>query len=292
MKFYFIKALIPVLAVSCIVTGVSGCTSNSSNASAKTQQEAKEVKEVKIGGSSSTYPVMKILTDAYTAKVATTKANFATPSQSEVAIAGVKEGVFDVASISKQIKPEEKDNNLDYHEFAQDALLVATHPSVKGVTNLTTENLKAIYSGKVTNWKELGGLDAKIVVLDRPEDESAKKLLRKHYLGENLKNSPNAVVMRKENELITAIQNTQYSIGAFSLGYAVSNKVPVNKLSLDGIEPTAENIRSEKYKMVRHIGLVSQKSPKPAAKEMINFALSAEARKILSESGFVPLNQK
>lgn len=289
MKLYFSKVLISLLTASSLVTGLSGCTSNQNNAEAKTQQE---VKEVKIGGSSSTYPVMKILTDAYAAKVTTTTANFAAPSQSEAAIAGVKEGVFDVASISKQVKPEEKDNNLDYYEVAQDALLIATHPSVKGVTNLTTENLKAIYSGKMTNWKQFGGPLAKIVVLDRPEDESAKKLLRKHYLGENLKNSSNAVIMRKENDLITALQNTQYSIGAFSLGYAVSNKVPVNKLNLDGIEPTADNIRSKKYKMVRHISLVSPKTPKPAAKEMINFALSAEATKILSESGFVPSSQK
>lgn len=292
MNFYFTKFLMSLLAASSLISGLSGCTSSNNNASAKTQQEVKEVKQVKIGGSSSSYPVMKILTDAYTAKVTTTKANFAAPSQSEAAIAGVLEGVFDLVSISKQVKPEEKDNKLDYYEVAQDALLVATHPSVTGVSNLTAENLKAIYSGKMSNWKQLNGPDAKIVVLDRPEDESAKKLLRKHYLGENLKNSPNAVVMRKENDLITAIQNTKYSIGAFSLGYAIFNKVPVNKLSVDSVEPTADNIRSKKYKMVRYISLVSPKTVKPATKEIIDFALSAEGTKILSESGFVPLNQK
>jgi phosphate transport system substrate-binding protein len=294
MKLNFIQVLMSVLAASSLIAGLSGCTtgksSDSSNANARTQMQ-QEVKEVKIGGSSSTYPIIKLLTDAYTAKVKMTKANFAAPSQSEAAIAGVKEGVFDLASISKQVKPEEQDSQLDYYEFAQDALLVATHSSVKGVTNLTTDNLRAIYSGKVTNWKELGGPDAKIIVLDRPEDESAKKLLRKFYLGEGL-NSKDVVVMRKENDLITAIQNTQYSIGAFSLGYAVSNKVPVNKLNLDGVEPTPENIRNKKYKMIRHISFVSRKAPKPATKEMIDFALSAEGTKILNESGLVSSSQK
>jgi phosphate transport system substrate-binding protein len=292
MNLYFTKVLLPLLTISSLLTGLVGCTnSNSSKAENNASALAKqEIKEIKIGGSSSTYPIMKLLSDAYTVRASTTKVNFATPSQSETAIAGVKEGIFDVASISKQVKPEERDSQLDYYEVAKDGLLVATHPSVKGVANLTTDNLKAIYSGKITNWKQLGGPSAKIVVLDRPEDESAKKLLRKHYLGDSLKNSPNAVVMRKENDLITAIQNTQYSIGAFSLGYAVSNKLAVNKLNLDGVEPTIENINNNKYKMVRSVGLVAQKKSKLVVKEMIDFALSVEGNKVISESGFAPTN--
>ncbi len=171
-------------------------------------------------------------------------------------------------------------------------MVVATHPSVKGVTNLQTSQLKAIYSGKVTNWQKLGGPDAKIVLLDRPEDESAKKLLRQYYLGKELKNAPAAVIMRQEPELINALQNTPYSIGAFSLAYAISNKLPVNRLSLNGVEPTTANVEAGKYKMIRNIGIVKSKKPSATTQEFFNFAFSNEGSNVLRQLSFAPSTQK
>ncbi len=127
-----------------------------------------------------------------------------------------------------------------------------------------------------------------IVVLDRPEDESAKRLLRKYYLGKELKNAPKVVIMRYEPELINALQNTPYSIGAFSLAYTISNKLPVNRLSLNGIEPTPENIKSGKYKMVRSIGVVWDKKPSEATQKYLDFVFSKKGADILNNSGFVP----
>lgn len=291
MKLNITEALPSLFAVNLLLTGLLGCaTSAGNNTNSNPSTDTQTQQEVKIGGSSSTYPAMQILTDAYIAKVKTTKAVFTSPSQSEVAIAGVQEGIFDIAVVSKQLKPEESKGTLDYREVAKDGLLVATHPSVTSVKNLTTDNLKAIYSGRVKNWKQLGGSDAKIVLLDRPEDESAKKLLRQHYLGKNLKNTPEAVVLRKESDLIAAIQTTPHSIGAFSLASAISQKIPVNRLNLDNIEPTQENVRLGKYKMVRAIGLVTKKTPTEPVEAMLDFATSPEASAILNQTGFVASN--
>jgi phosphate transport system substrate-binding protein len=289
MQLNLLKAQ-AIVAISIALTGLSGCTTNSNtnpNANINTPANTQTQVELKIAGSGSTYPAMKILADAYTAKVKNTTLSFLPPNQSEVAIAGVKDGLLEIATISKQLKPEENDGTLEYREATKDALLVATHPSVKGVTNLTTQNLKAIYSGEIKNWKDLGGPDAKIVVLDRPEDESAKRLLRKYYLGTELKNSSETVILRHEGDLVAALQNTPYSIGAFSLANAISNKLPVNHLSLNGIEPTPENVRAGKYQMVRITGIVSKKNVSKAAQDFINFALSAEAGEVIGKSGFV-----
>ncbi|WP_017316125.1 substrate-binding domain-containing protein [Mastigocladopsis repens] len=292
MKLNILEVL-ATLGMSIALGGLSGCTTNtSSNASTNTPADTQAQPEIKIGGSGSTYPAMKILANAYIAKVQNTKFTFLPPNQSESAIAGVKDGVLEVASISKQLKPEENDGTLQYQETAKDALLVATHPSVKGVTNLTTANLKAIYSGAIKNWKEIGGPDAKIIVLDRPEDESAKRLLRKHYLGKDLKNSQTAVILREENDLMTALQNTPYSIGAFSLAYAISNQLPVNRLNLNGVEPTLENVQAGKYQMVRTIGTISKKTTSLAAQGFIDFAKSEQGAEALRKSGFVPSMQK
>jgi phosphate transport system substrate-binding protein len=126
---------------------------------------------------------------------------------------------------------------------------------------VTTEQLKGIYSGSIKNWQELGGPDAKIVVLDIPK-EVAENLLRKYYLSQDLKISSEAVVLRRESELIAAIQNTPYSIGAFSLAYAISHKLPVNHLSLNGVEPSLENIKNNKYPMIIPIGITIKNTSK------------------------------
>jgi phosphate transport system substrate-binding protein len=293
MQMSLLKAL-AALAIAIALTGLSGCTTNANtdaNANINTQVDTQTQPELKIAASGSTYPGMKILADAYTAKVKNTTLFLLLPNQSEAAIAGVKDGMLEIATISKQLKPEENDGTLEYRKIAKDALLVATHPSVKGVTNLTTQNLKAIYSGAIENWKDLGGPDGKIVVLDRPEDESSKGLLRKHYLGTQLKNSSQAVIMRHEGDLVTALQNTPYSIGAFSLANAISNKLAVNHLSLNGIEPTPENIRLGKYQMVLIIGIVSKKNAAKTAQGFIDFALSTEAGEVMGKSGFVQATQ-
>ncbi len=267
--------------------GTTSCTSNSTTiAEVKTQQE------IKLGGSSSTYAAMKMMADTYVAQNQNVKLNFLPKGQSGGGIAGVKKGLANVAAVSRKLKPEEDDGSIVYRELATDGLVVATHESVKGISNLTTKQLKAIYSGAVTNWQELGGIDAEIVVLDRPEDESGKRLLREHYLGKKLKNSSKTVILRHEPELINALQNTPYSIGAFSLAYTISNQLPVNRLSLNGIEPTPENIKSGKYKMVRNIGVVWDKKPSEATQEYLDFAFSEKGAEVLNNSGFVASTQK
>jgi phosphate transport system substrate-binding protein len=231
--------------------------------------------------------MVTFLSDRYHLKNPSTKLTLLEPGQSENAIAGVKQKILDIAAISKKLAPEENDGTLIFKEVAQDGLLVATHESVKGVTGLTTAQLQDIYSGKATNWKEFGGPDAPIVVLDRSEDESAKKLLRKHYLGKDLKNASTAIILRKEGELIQSLQSTPYSIGAFSLASAISQKLPVNRLSLDNVAPTVEAIKNGQYKMLRTIGIVSHNDATDATKSFIAYIDSPEGRQQMETVGYV-----
>ncbi len=155
-----------------------------------TEPELQVQQEIKIVGSSSTYQATKILAKAYENKTVNVKFTFLPKSQSSSGIAGVRKGLVDIGTVSRTLKPEEDDSSVVYREFVKDALVVGIHPSVKGVRNLQTYQLKAIYSGRVTNWQDVGGSKGKIVVLDRPEDESGKRLLREYYLGKELKNAP------------------------------------------------------------------------------------------------------
>jgi phosphate transport system substrate-binding protein len=282
-----------ILTLSVIVLqGLASCTpktiapKTTTTTTAATQTQS----SIKVGGSSSTVNLLNVLIASYTSTQKTIKITQLEPGQSENIIDGIKLKVVDIGAISKALKPKENDGTLEVREVAQDALVVATHPSVTGIKSLTTENLRSIYSGTVTNWKQLGGPDAKIVLLDRPEDESAKRLLRKHYLGEDLKNSPEAIILRREGELIKTIQSTPYSIGTFSLAAAISQKLPVNHLSLNEVEPTSENVRDGKYVMVRSITIIWHKKSSEATQAFIKYIFSPSGINAIEQSGFITVS--
>jgi phosphate transport system substrate-binding protein len=266
---------------------LSSCTQTDSAQNSTTSAPA----AMKIGGSSSTVGLLTLLETNYSAKNKNVKITQLKPGQSESIIEGIKLKVVDVGTIAKSPKVAKNDSILNTREIVHDLLLVATHPSVSGVKNLTTKNLQDVYSGNVSNWQQLGGPNAKIVLLDRPDDESAKQLLRKYYLGKDLKNSPQAVVFRKEGELIQAIQSTPYSIGAFSLAHAVSHQLPVNRLSLNGFAPTAANLNTEKYPMVRHLTVVWHKDPSAATQAFIQYIFSPPALSAMEQAGFIPVSE-
>jgi phosphate transport system substrate-binding protein len=286
------KKITESIIIGIILLGLCSCNSvkttelkDSNPVTSQTDSQGKTT--IKIGASSSTLTVLKLLAQGYESQNKTVKIEFISNSQSEGVIAALKNDIIDIAGSSKQLKPEEDNGKIQYRELAQDLLLVATHNSVKGVNNLSTKQLKAIYKGDITNWRELGGADASIVVLDRPEDESAKKLLRKYYLGED-KTTTKAVILNKEGELIETLQSTPNSIGAFSLAYSLINKLPVNHLSLNSIAAKSQNFTSGKYQMVRHIGIIWEKTPSAPTQAFIDFILSKEGEKLLQNNGFVP----
>lgn len=285
-----------IALVAIALLGMASCTSSPTGPVSSTPSPTAETtapqgqQTVKISGAGAVYPALEVLAKAYEATSPTTKIVFLPTSQTTGGITAVKNDLADIGAVTRSLKADETSPKITFREFAQDALLVATHNQETGVTNLTAQQLRAIYSGQIQNWQEVGGPDRPIVVLDRPEDESAKKLLRQYYLGNDLKISSQAVVLTQEKELAQTVADTPDTIGAFSLGYASLHRLSVNRLSLDGIAPTVENVQQGKYKMVRTLGLVVGSTPSPPTQSFVEFIFSAAGQKALKQGGFVPVN--
>jgi phosphate transport system substrate-binding protein len=284
------KTLLPIVIFTTVL-GLASCAPSSTPTSISPAIEATASQEqqlVKLAGSSSTVKLLTVLAKAHEVENPTVKIEFASAGQSEGAITSLKNNVVDIAGSSSNLKPEDDNGKIQYRKVAQDLLVVATHNSVQGITNLSTAQLRAIYKGEITNWKELGGPDAAIVLLDRPEDESAKKLLRQYYLEKD-QTTDQAIILSKEGELIDTLKSTPYAIGTFSRATSLIDQLPVNHLSLNNIAPTAENLANGKYPMVRSIGIVWQKTPTPTTQKFVDFIFSPAGTQLLQEQGFIPI---
>lgn len=283
-------AAIALLGLASCTSSPTGLVSSTPSATATTASQAQQT--VKISGAGAAYPALEVLAKAYEAKSPTTKIVFLPTSQTTGGITAVKNDLADIGAVTRTLKADETSPKLVFREFAQDALLVAIHNREVGLTNLTTQQLRAIYSGQIQNWRGVGGPNRPIVVLDRPEDESAKKLLRQHYLGKDLKISKQAVVLKQEQELAQTLANTPDTIGAFSLGYATLHQLAVQRISLNGVAPTVENVQQGQYKLVRTLGLVVGSTPSPPTQAFVEFIFSPEGQTALKQGGFVPVNSQ
>jgi phosphate transport system substrate-binding protein len=277
-----------------LLLGLTSCTPANNTTPTETETSQNEVQsqqEIKISGGGAVYPAFKAIAAAYEAQNLDVKITFLPENQSSGGISAVKDGLVELGTVSRPPKSKEDAPNLVYRDLAKDALIVATHSSVEGVTDLTTDQIKGIYSGKITNWSELGGPDAAIVLLDRPEDESAKRLLRKYYLGADLPNADSAIILRYEGELVNTLVATPYSIGAFSQARAIDNNLNVNRLSLDGVEPSAENMETGTYAMVRTAGAVWLQDPPEHVQKFIDFVFSDKGGEAMKKVGYSPLKE-
>lgn len=251
--------------------------------SAGTSPESPE--RLRVSGSGTALPLIRILADAYDSDQ--TDFVFLPGLHSGGGITGVAGGDLEIGSVSRELTVEEQALDLEYIKLSDDGLVIATHPSVT-IEGLTSEQVREIYRGEHQNWSELGGPDLGIVILDRNEDESAKIIIRQFVLGPDLEVTDHAVSLFYEPDMIDGLVNTEGAIGYFSLGYGVSEEVPVNFLQLDGVEPSPENVESGAYAMVRPLGMVVARPISAPIADFIEWVRSDEAVELTYQRGFAP----
>lgn len=244
----------------------------------------KKAKRIKISGSRTCLPLMEILAKAYKKKHPGVEIAFLPGAHSPAGIQGVHSNTLDIGSVSRELTPEEAQLSLVYKVVSNDGLAIFTSKDIK-INNITTEQVKKIYAGTITNWKEVGGPDAKIVVLDRAEDESAKIILRKYVIGD-VKVTAEATVLNLESDMVYALKTTPDAIGYLSLGYSISKSLPLNIVSLDGVRPSVKNVHNGTYKVVRPLGIVYKKRPQGLIKDFLNFIFSKEGREVMKKNGY------
>ena len=205
-------------------------------------------------------------------------------------ILAAKNGAVDIGMSARGLEVRELSYNIDAYHIADVAADVAVHSNVR-VTNITSKQLCAIYSGKITNWREVGGHDARIVVLTRPESDSTKMAFREGIpCFSELKETPEAISMFKSNDMLFALQRTPDSIGmidSIALGQSQGKARPVK---LDGRSASSAEVASGRWPAVKRYTLVIEKKREKAVDRFMRFIKSREGAALISKLNGIPVN--
>jgi len=202
---------------------------------------------------------------------------------SGVGIKQVGEGLVDIGNSGrKTTQAEIKRYDLTMHQWAIDGVAIVVNP-VNQVRNLSQKQLAAIFSGAISNWHDVGGIDKKIDIYTRDAASGTRAVFWKKALmrGEIAKN---ANFVASNGAMKATIAQDPYGIGYVSAGHIDTT---VAAVSFDGIAPTLENIKTGKYTIARGLYSNTRGEPTGLAKKMIDYLLTPEGQKIVIEKGFV-----
>ena len=215
---------------------------------------------------------------------------------SGVGLAALQNGTTDIAQSSRKMKLDEKQKLIDagkaFREtiISYDAISIIVNPANK-ISQLTREQLEGIFTGKTTNWKELGGDDEKIIVYSRESSSGTFDFVKEYVM--NKKNySTGALLMPATGAIVQSVSQTKGAIGYVGLAY-VEKSVKALKVSYDKgktfVEPTVANAMNKSYPITRPLYYYYLNSTEKMVKPYVDFILSAEGQKIVLQEGYVPL---
>ena len=279
-----IKKMLSIVAVGVLCLGVlTACGGKASQKNALPDEKAGSA-SVSLDGSTSMEKVIGILGESF--QKDTGIAFTYNPTGSGSGIKAVSEGRCDIGLASRNLKDEEKASGLTETVIAHDGIAMIVNPD-NPIRNLSITDIVGIYTGKITNWSQVGGKDEQIVVIGREAGSGTRDGF------ESITKTKNVCKYRQEltstGDVITTVAQNPNAIGYAS---AASIKNSVKALTVDGVAVNEENIQNGKYTIQRPFVLVTKKAVKlsDAAKKFFDYATSRTSHDLISKAGVVPAN--
>ena len=251
----------------------SGCVSS-----------GEEPETVTISGSTTVLPVAQTVAEIYMDEHANADIQIS-GGGSGVGVTAAKEGTADIGMLSRALKDSEKTgSSLSEFVIGRDGIALIAYPS-NPVSDLSLDQIKDIYLGNITNWKEVGGSDMEIVLIGRDSASGTREFFTEYVLD----NEDSAKTMQEYSSngaVKTAVSQTPGAIGYVSIEYIDDS---VKAFTISGVEATFENVISGVYEINRPLLLITNGEPEGLAKDFIEYILSDAGQKIIAENGFVPV---
>lgn len=205
-------------------------------------------------------------------------------------VADTRSGIANIGMVSRPLNPDE--NDLHVFTIAHDGVALIVNRD-NPITSLNDDQIRAIYTGKIKDWKELGGRPGPITVVNKAEGRSTLELFL-HYFS--IKNSQIKahVVIGDNQQGIKTVSGNPGAVGYVSIGTAefeASNGSKIRLLPMGAIAATTENVRLGKFPLARPLNLITKDEPRGLVKQFIEFARSNKNEDLIREQFFVPVSR-
>ena len=277
------KKIISLMVVAVLlVAALTGCGTTNTDTPKNNGQVSGTVST---DGSTSMEKVIGFLSEAYMNKNSAVKVTY-NPTGSGSGIKAVQAGSCDIGLASRDLKPEEA-TDLNGTVVAIDGIAMIVNKE-NPVKDLTIEQIAALYKGEITNWSEVGGLDAPVVLIGREAASGTRDGF------ESITDTEDACKYNQEltstGDVVQTVSSNPNAIGYASLA---SVKDTVKLISVEGVTPSTKTIQDGSYKIQRNFVMVTKKNAElsPAAKSFFEFATSSAADEWIIEAGAVPVKR-
>lgn len=284
------KMIAMMLTLAVGLLGIAGCSTKEIPSNENNNSNSKKISIV---GSTTVAVPMEFLVEKYKGKNKDIDIELQGVGSS-AGIKAVKDGIANIGMSSRKLKDEEQTQDLREIVIAYDGIAIIVHPS-NAVSNLTQAQVKDIFEGKITNWKEVGGKDKYIVVVTREQGSGSRdafeELMKLQEAKEDKKLSTiaaSALVAEGTGTVMATVASKEGAIGFVSLGFT---RDTVKIINIDGIKPTARSVVDGTFPISRPLLLITKKDVDKESEEFINFILSEEGQEIISNY-YIPVKNE
>jgi phosphate transport system substrate-binding protein len=201
---------------------------------------------------------------------------------SSVGIKSASDGTVDIGAASRELTAD--DPTLIKHLLAKDGIAIIVNPANQ-LSDITRQQIIDVFSGKITNWKDLGGIDKAITVVAREEGSGTRGAFQEMVLGKEL--ITNTAILQSSNGAIrTTVAGDPNAIGFLSLGYVNTS---VKSLSINGVPCTTTTALDGTYPIVRPLYFLTKTQPTGLVKIFLDYCTGPDGQKIVGEEGYIPV---
>ena len=205
---------------------------------------------------------------------------------SSAGVKGILAGTYSLGAASRELKDAETASGAKSTAIALDALAAIVNKNSVTIANLTVEQLAKIFAGKITNWSEVGGPDAEIVVFNRDEASGTYETFEVKVMGDN-EFMKNATVVASNGDMAAKVGSTPYAIGYVGLGF--TKEQGVKPISLGGVAPSIANVYNGTYAVQRNLNVVFTGTLGKVEQAFVDYLLSKDGQEIVEDIGFIKL---
>ncbi|OFW55507.1 MAG: hypothetical protein A2V52_01815 [Actinobacteria bacterium RBG_19FT_COMBO_54_7] len=265
-----LKAILAILILIAAVTACSGCSVRRSGV-------------IRVAGSTTVLPLAQEGANRFM-DMGGGKNVLVQGGGSSVGISQLSAGIIDIANSSRELKPEEDNGRIVDNRIALDVIVLVVNRGVQ-VANLSSQQVKDIFTGAVTNWSQVEGQDAPVIAVVRDQASGTREMFDEIALDKE-ESASSAIECNSNGIVRETVGNTPNAIGYVSLGYV---NATIKAIDYDGVAPEEQNAKDNTYPLSRYLHMFTSDTPRPVTREFIEFVLSPDFQNEVVTQEYIPV---